>query len=204
MTALFPDTSPVAEAVLLDLYRQASGQRKLAIVGELYAATKQLMLGGLRQRHPHATEAELRRRLAEHVRPFIGRLQDGFYVDEVAVREAIDRRRSFNLIHLPTMFKVDVFIPKGRRFDQMQMANRRPHVVADDPARSAYFVSAEDTILAKLEWYRLGGEISDRQWQDVLGIVKAQGNRLDWAYLREQAVGLRVADLLERLAGEQP
>lgn len=65
MTALFSDTSPAAEAVLLDLYRQASGQRKLAIVGELYAATKQLMLGGLRQRHPRATEAELRHRLAD-------------------------------------------------------------------------------------------------------------------------------------------
>lgn len=140
----------------------------------------------------------------QHMRSFIERLRDVFYVDEVAVREAIDLRRSFNLIHLPTMFKVDVFIPKRRRFDQMQMANRRPHVVADDPARSAYFASAEDTILAKLEWYRLGGEISDRQWQDVLGIVKAQGNRLDWAYLREQALELHVADLLERLPGEQP
>jgi hypothetical protein len=138
-----------------------------------------------------------------HVRPFIDRLHHAFYVDEGAMREAIDRRRSFNLIHLETMFKVDIFIAKNRRFDRMQMANRRLHAVADEPARSAYFASAEDTILAKLEWYRLGGEISDRQWQDVLGIVKAQGDRLDWAYLREQALGLSVADLLERLAGEQ-
>lgn len=140
----------------------------------------------------------------QHVRPFIDRLRDAFYVDEGAIREAIERRRSFNLIHLPTMFKVDVFIPKERRFDRMQMANRRTHVVADEPARTVYFASAEDTILAKLEWYRLGGEISDRQWQDVSDIVKAQGERLDWPYLREQAVGLHVADLLERLAGERP
>lgn len=65
MTALFSDTSPEAEAVLLDLYRQASGPRKLAIVGELYATAKQLMLGGLRERYPEADEAELRRRLAD-------------------------------------------------------------------------------------------------------------------------------------------
>lgn len=65
MTALFSDTSPAAEAVLLALNRQASGPRKLAIVGELYATAKQLMLGGLRERHPQASEAELRRRLAD-------------------------------------------------------------------------------------------------------------------------------------------
>lgn len=141
---------------------------------------------------------------SQHVQPFIARLRDAFYVDEGAMREAIARRRSFNLIHLQTMFKVDIFIPRNRRFDQMQLANRRPYLVADDPERTAYFASAEDTILAKLEWYRLGGEISDRQWQDVLGIVKAQGDRLDWAYLRKQASGLHVADLLERLAGEAP
>lgn len=65
MTALFADTTPEAEAVLLDLWRQAPGPRKLAIVGELYATCKQLMLGGLRERHPDASEAELRRRLAD-------------------------------------------------------------------------------------------------------------------------------------------
>lgn len=65
MTSLFSDTSPEAEAVLLDLYRQASGPRKLAIVGELYATARQLMLGGLRERYPHAGETELRRRLAD-------------------------------------------------------------------------------------------------------------------------------------------
>lgn len=138
----------------------------------------------------------------KHVQPFIARLQDAFYVDEGAMREAISYRRSFNLIHLQTMFKVDVFIPKARRFDQMQLANRRPHAVLDDPEQIAYFASAEDTILAKLEWYRLGGEVSDRQWQDMLGIVKAQGDRLDWGYLRVQAVDLHVVDLLERLTSE--
>lgn len=138
----------------------------------------------------------------QHVEPFLLRLRNAFYVDEEAMRDAIARRRSFNLIHLQTMFKVDVFIPKNRRFDQAELINRRPHVIGDDPEQIIFFVSAEDTILAKLEWYRLGGEISDRQWQDVLGIVKTQGERLDWAYLREQAAGLRLADLLERLAGE--
>jgi hypothetical protein len=64
-------------------------------------------------------------------------------------------------------------------------------------------MGAEDTVLAKLDWYRLGGETSERQWQDVVGIVKVQGNRLDWVYMRQQARGLEVDDLLERLAATQ-
>ena len=55
---------------------------------------------------------------------------------------------------------------------------------------------AEDTILAKLVWYRKGGEVPDRQWHDVLGVIQVQAGRLDSAYLREWAANLRVTDLL--------
>ena len=65
MTRMFSDTSPEAEAVLIELFRQAPGWRKLEMVGELFATTKLLVLGGLRERHPEATEEELRRRLAD-------------------------------------------------------------------------------------------------------------------------------------------
>ena len=135
-----------------------------------------------------------------HVQPFVQALKDEFYVDEGAMRDAISRRSSFNLIHLRTMFKVDIFVPKSRPFDRAQLANRRLRVVAEDPDRTAFVMGAEDTVLAKLEWYRLGGETSERQWQDVVGIVKVQGYRLDWVYMRQQARGLEVDDLLERLA----
>ena len=138
-----------------------------------------------------------------HVQPFVQALKDEFYVDEGAMRDAISRRSSFNLIHLRTMFKVDIFVPKSRPFDRAQLANRRLRVVAEDPDRTAFVMGAEDTVLAKLEWYQLGGETSERQWQDVVGIVKVQGNRLDWVYMRQQARGLEVDDLLERLAATQ-
>jgi hypothetical protein len=59
--------------------------------------------------------------------------------------------------------------------------------------------SAEDTILAKLDWYRQGGEVSERQWRDVLGVVRVQGDRLEWSYLRQQAASLGLSDLLEKL-----
>jgi hypothetical protein len=96
------------------------------------------------------------------------------------------------------MFKVDVFVSKQRPFDRAQFERRAAQVVATDPERTAYVASAEDTVLTKLEWYRRGGEVSDRQWRDVLGVLKVQGELLDLVYLRRWATTLGVADLLER------
>ncbi|MBX7235657.1 MAG: hypothetical protein K1X65_14820 [Caldilineales bacterium] len=138
----------------------------------------------------------------QHVKSLVALLHDRFYIDESAAREAIQLHRSFNIIHLPTMFKVDIFIPKQRAFDQAQLSHRVMHRVSTEPGRSIYVSSPEDTILAKLEWYRLGGEVSERQWRDVVGIVSVQGDRLDWDYLRRAASQLGVADLLEKLAAE--
>ncbi len=62
--------------------------------------------------------------------------------------------------------------------------------------------SPEDTILSKLEWYRMGGEVSDRQWRDILGVLKTRSGELDLGYLRTWAGELKVADLLERALKE--
>ncbi len=138
----------------------------------------------------------------EHVEPFARALGDAFYHDGTAMRRAIDLRRSFNLIHLATMFKLDIFIPKGRAFDEAQLRRRTAHVIATDPERSAFVASAEDSVLAKLDWYRAGGEVSEQQWRDVLGILQVQRGRLDDDYLRSMAASLSVSDLLERALSE--
>jgi len=135
----------------------------------------------------------------EHVPTLVQQLGDRYYLSDSAMYDAIRHRSSFNLIHLATMFKVDIFLPKVRRFDRDQMKNRRQYVVANEPERTAFVASPEDTILAKLEWYRLGGETSARQWRDILGVIQIQGDKLDLAYLRQGAADLGVADLLTRV-----
>ncbi|MDY7076966.1 MAG: hypothetical protein SXV54_08580 [Chloroflexota bacterium] len=134
----------------------------------------------------------------EHAEPLAQALTGAFYVDAESIREAVQHSRSFNVIHLETMFKVDVFVRKRRPFDQSQFERRINQVVATDPERTAYIASAEDTVVTKLEWYRMGGEVSDRQWRDVLGVLKVQGERLDLAYLRRWAAVLQIDDLLEQ------
>jgi len=137
-----------------------------------------------------------------HVDVLVQALGEAFYVDANAARNAIQHRSSFNLIHLETMFKVDIFIPKDRPFDRQQLARREKQVIGTDPDQMAYVASAEDIILAKLEWYRLGGEVSERQWRDIQGILEVSGNRLDQAYLRHWAAMLNISDLLEQVLAE--
>ncbi len=130
--------------------------------------------------------------------PFAAILAETFYLDLAAIRDAIRKHSSFNVIHLATMFKVDVFISKDRPFDRQQLARRQPWAADPDSGRVFYAASPEDTILAKLEWYRLGDEISDRQWRDILGVLVVQGDRLDRAYLAQGAALLGVSDLFKR------
>lgn len=134
----------------------------------------------------------------DQVRPLLDALQDNFYVDEVAVRQAINRRGSFNAIHFDSVFKVDIFIPKADDFASQQLARRELRQISPDIEQKIYVATAEDTILAKLRWYREGQEVSDNQWSDVVGIIGAAGRPLDATYLCEWSEQLGVADLLER------
>lgn len=138
----------------------------------------------------------------EHIQPLVAALSKEFYADDEMMKDAIEHRSSFNLIHYETAFKVDIFIRKTRAFDQMQLERRRTSVIATDPEQSVYVTSPEDVILSKLEWYRMGGEVSDRQWRDILGVLKTKSEQLDLAYLRKWAKELKVEDLLERALNE--
>jgi hypothetical protein len=133
----------------------------------------------------------------KHVRPLVEQLETDYYIDEDMIRDAIRRQSSFNVIHQDTILKVDIFIPKSRLFDQEELRKIRQEVLSEG-TRPFNIASPEGTILNKLEWYRMGGEVSDRQWNDILGVLKVQGTNLDIAYLRHWAANLNVTDLLER------
>jgi hypothetical protein len=126
-------------------------------------------------------------------------LEGAYHVPEARVVEAIAGRGSFNLIHLATMLKVDVFVSKERPFDDR--AFDRAVLTPLEGGGVIPVSSAEDTLLAKLEWFRRGGERSERQWTDVRGLLQTP-RTVDLAYLRHGAIELGVSDLLDRLLRE--
>jgi hypothetical protein len=131
---------------------------------------------------------------------FVAGLGSDFYADSGDIRDAFRRGLSANLVHLPSGLKIDMF-PKGPGpFDDSEFQRRR--LVNLEGVRSFYLESPEDTVIRKLIWYRKGDEVSERQWSDVLGILRVQGERLDTSYLRRWAAETGVSDLLERMFGE--
>jgi hypothetical protein len=138
----------------------------------------------------------------EHLKEFLETFQADFYVDRQQAEQAIQAKRSFNLIHIESSFKVDIFILGIRKFDREEFSRRRRQQLTAEPPVETFLKSPEDILLSKLECYRLGGETSTTQWQDVLGILKTQAGQLDFAYLRKWAEDLGVTALLERASRE--
>jgi hypothetical protein len=134
----------------------------------------------------------------EDVVPLVRALRADFYLDPDTVRHEVARQGSFNLIDLATYFKVDIFVAGDDPFRQTQLARSRALQLDPDDDRLYPVAGADDIVLAKLDWYRKGGEVSDRQWSDVQGVLKSASGRLDKAYLRQWAAELGVSDLLER------
>ena len=134
----------------------------------------------------------------EQVDPMVGLLNDAFYIDAEMIKTAIQQKSTFNLIHLDSMFKVDVFLVKQRPFDQNQMQRRVLQSIGESPSEKAYIATVEDIILAKLEWYQNGGATSERQWRDILGVLRIQADRINLDDLYKWAKSLGVTALLER------
>jgi hypothetical protein len=138
----------------------------------------------------------------ENLAVFLRHLPETFYADAEEAQGAIRYGKPFNVIHMPTVLKFDLFpsaaFPLGS--EELDRA-----VSLEDTGLSkgpAWFVTPEDILLAKLYWFRLGGEVSEVQWRDVGGIVRGSSGTLDRGYLERAATQLDVSDLLRRALGD--
>ena len=154
---------------------------------------------------PRATQdvdlvAQLR---SGHGERLVAALEQAFYIDAAAVHNAIHTCGSFNVIHLATMFKADIFVPPEDPWIESELQRARIEVLEyEGRAVPVRFASPEDVLLHKLVWFRMGDEVSDRQWRDVLGVLKVQAEQLDLAYLACWSRHLGVRDLLDRARQE--
>jgi hypothetical protein len=137
-----------------------------------------------------------------HVSEFLKCFGQDFYLSEAAIRDAIRRKSCFNLIHLPTSFKVDVFVSRQRPFDVTAMNRAKMEHLGDSHVLEIQIATPEDAIISKLEWYRKTNETSERQWDDVTRLLKLLGDAADMKYLTASAESVGVQDLLERLLRE--
>lgn len=141
---------------------------------------------------------------ADQVEDFAAQLKGDFYADPEMMKEALSQGRPFNLIHYVSAYKFDIFPVHTDEYSQAQFGRRRfatTTSLGGEPIECA-FATAEDTILSKLCWYRAGGETSERQWNDLRGILQVSGPALDFDYLETWASRLGVSDLLARLLEE--
>jgi hypothetical protein len=165
------------------------------VIGGSFASTAH---GIPRATHDSDLVIGLRTDQGDLLTALVSRLDGAFLISLDNALDALARHTAFNAIHLKSMFKVDLFIPRLRLFEQERLVRGRPYVLVENPVRTAVFSSPEDTILAKLEWYRLDNEVSEKQWSDIQGMLKLRGADLDLGYLRRWASTLKVADLLAR------
>jgi len=174
----------------------------LLVAGALERSGVGYFLGGSLassfQGEPRATnDIDLVVDLAEaSVGPFVAALGADFDVDEVALRRAAQERSSWNIIHVPTVTKIDLFMRRDDPFDRSEFDRRERAEVR--VGKHLFVKRAEDTVLRKLLWYRSGGSVSDRQWRDLVEVLRHSRPHIDDAYLDEWAGRLGLAMLLAR------
>jgi len=135
--------------------------------------------------------------LGHRVRAFVEKLGSDFEVDQAMLRDALSRGGSANIFYLPMVTKIDIFGLGSTPYDEVEFARRRRMKVRTS-GEELWIKSPEDTILRKLLWYREGGQVSDKQWRDVVEVLRIRGPHLERPYLDLWAARLSLESLLAR------
>ena len=134
----------------------------------------------------------------QHIDLLKQELGKSYYIDGDMIKNSIENSSSFNLIHLETSIKIDVFIFKNIPYQRSAFERKVKDNFEDDDSKTEfYFSSPEDIIISKLQWYELGGKESERQWLDVIGVIKVQADSLDKKYLQNWTKKLGIYELLK-------
>ncbi|MDD5134329.1 MAG: hypothetical protein PHP01_02815 [Phycisphaerae bacterium] len=128
-------------------------------------------------------------------------LKDSFYISKEAMYQAISSHGSFNVIHLETAFKIDIFTANSD-FEKLLLTRSRKNKIDESIDKPFSLVSPEDIILLKLKWYKKSGCASDRQWSDVQGVLAVQKETIDFDYLTDWSKKLGLNQLLKKTISE--
>lgn len=137
-----------------------------------------------------------------HAHTLAQRLEEGYYVSREAIADAVLRGGSFNLIHHATGFKIDIFVRSDSVYERQVLQRRELSALFEDEEPQFYVESVEDVVLSKLRWFNMSGQSSERQWNDVQGVLKVNSFDLDFAYLDHWAAQLNITELLKKALDE--
>lgn len=133
---------------------------------------------------------------------FFRLVSSDFYISSSAMQQALTQKSSFNVVHLESAFKIDVFIRKDTEFEKQILSRRNFMKLSDKLEKAFSIVSPEDIILLKLRWYQQTGCSSEKQWEDILSVLEVQKDKLDFGYLNKWAGILKIDRLLAEAISE--